>query len=157
MAAAEAEARKNNWFMAIVIVDSGGHLVMLQRLDNTRYDSLEAAQEKDRSAAAFRRPIKDFQNLIAHGRVHLHLLSLNGDAGVLQGAVPVIVDGEVIGCHRYLERCFLAGRPGFPGRGQRPDQLVGPAKCPQPAWTLGFDAKFTPWDPREFRIQGSET
>lgn len=43
MAAAEAEARKNNWFMAIAIVDSGGHLVMLQRLDNTRYGSLEGS------------------------------------------------------------------------------------------------------------------
>ena len=97
MAAAEAEARKNNWFMVIAIVDSGGHLVMLQRLDNTQYGSVEVAQEKARSAAAFRRPTKDFQDLIAQGGVHLRLLNLTGDAGVLEGAVPVIVDGKLIG------------------------------------------------------------
>lgn len=97
MAAAEAEAVKNNWYMVIAIVDSGGHLVMLQRGENAQFGSLKVAEEKAGSAVAFRRPTKVFQDLIAQGGVHLRLLNLTGDAGVLEGAVPIIVDGKVIG------------------------------------------------------------
>jgi uncharacterized protein GlcG (DUF336 family) len=97
MAAAEAEAKKNNWFMVVAIVDSGGHLVMLQRLDNTQYGSVDVAREKAQAAAAFRRPTKVFQDLIAQGGVHLRLLNLTGDAGVLEGAVPIVMDGKIIG------------------------------------------------------------
>lgn len=97
MSAAEAEAKKNNWNMVISIVDSGGHLVMLQRLENTQYGSIQVATDKAQAAVAFRRPTKVFQDLIAQGGVHLRLLNLTGDAGVLEGAVPVVIDGKVIG------------------------------------------------------------
>ncbi len=97
MSAAEAEAKKNNWNMVISIVDSGGHLVMLQRLESTQYGSISVAIEKAQAATAFRRPTKAWQDLIAQGGVHLRLLNLTGDAGVLEGAVPIIVDGKLIG------------------------------------------------------------
>lgn len=97
MSAAEAEARKNNWNMVISIVDAGGHLVMLQRLENTQYGSIQVATDKAQAAVAFRRPTKAWQDLIAQGGVHLRLLNLTGDAGVLEGAVPVIIDGKIVG------------------------------------------------------------
>lgn len=97
MAAAEAEARKNNWNVVISIVDSGGHLVMMQRLDTTQYGSIHIATEKAQGAVAFRRPTKVWQDLIAQGGVHLRVLNLTGDAGVLEGGVPVVVDGKIIG------------------------------------------------------------
>ena len=58
VAAAEAEATKNNWPMAIVILDSTGHIVMLHKLDNTQYGSITAAEDKAHSALDFRRPSK---------------------------------------------------------------------------------------------------
>jgi len=97
MSAAEAEALKNNWNVVIAVVDSGGHLVLLQRLENTAYGSIEVAQEKARGAVAFRRPTKVFQDLIAQGGVHLRLLNLTGDAGVLEGGVPIIAGGKMVG------------------------------------------------------------
>jgi len=60
MAAAEAEAVKNNWPMAIVILDSTGHMVMLHRLDNTQYGSIRVAEGKAHTALDFRRPSKAF-------------------------------------------------------------------------------------------------
>src|SRR5262245_29554212 len=95
MAGAEAEAKKNNWPMVIVILDSGGQLVMLQRLDNAQWGSVDVAKEKARSAVAFRRPTKVFQDLIAQGGANLRLLTLG--YSVLEGGVPIIVDGKVIG------------------------------------------------------------
>lgn len=97
MAAAEAEAKKNSWNVVIAIVDAGGHLVMLQRLENTQFGSIDVAREKAHAAAAYRRPTKVFQDLIAQGGVHLRLLNLTGDAGVLEGGVPILVEGKVIG------------------------------------------------------------
>lgn len=97
MAAAEAEAKKNNWGMVITIVDTGGNMVMMERLDNTQFGSVKVAFEKAHAAVAFRRPTFAFQNLIAQGGVHLRLLNITGDAGVLGGGVPVIVGGKIIG------------------------------------------------------------
>ena len=97
MAAAEAEARKNNWQVIISIVDSGGHLVMLQRMDNAQYGSIAIATDKAKSAAAFRRPTKVWQDLIAQGGVHMRVLNLTGDAGVLEGGVPIVLDSRVVG------------------------------------------------------------
>jgi len=96
MAGAEAEARKNNWNVAIAIFDSGGNLVMLHRLDGTQLGSIEVAKEKGYSAVAFRRPTKAFQDLIEQGGGNLRLLRLSG-ASVLEGGVPIIADGKVIG------------------------------------------------------------
>jgi uncharacterized protein GlcG (DUF336 family) len=96
MAAAEAEARKNNWPVTIAIVDSGGNLVMMQRLDNTQFGSNEVARQKAHTAVAFKRPSKVFQDLIAQGGGNLRLLKVDG-LTPLEGAVPIIVNGQVVG------------------------------------------------------------
>ena len=96
MAAAEAEAVKNNWTMAIVILDSTGHMVMLHKLDNTQYGSLTAAEDKAHSAINFRRPSKVFEDLVAQGGIGLRSLALRG-ASPLEGGIPLIVDGKVVG------------------------------------------------------------
>jgi uncharacterized protein GlcG (DUF336 family) len=96
MAAAEAEAKKNNWPVVVAILDSGGNIVMLQRLDNTQFGSIEVARSKAHTAVAFRRPTKVFQDLVGKGGENLRLLKLEG-ASVLEGGVPIIVEGKVIG------------------------------------------------------------
>ena len=96
MAAAEAEAVKNNWAMAIVILDSTGHMVMLHKLDNTQYGSLMAAEDKAHSAINYRRPSKVFEDLVAQGGIGLRSLALRG-ASPLEGGIPINVDGKIVG------------------------------------------------------------
>lgn len=96
MAAAEAEAVKNNWPMAIAVLDSTGHIVMLHRLDNTQYGSLRAAEDKAHTALDFRRPSKVFEDLVAQGGIGLRTLGLRG-ATPLEGGLPIIVDGKIVG------------------------------------------------------------
>ena len=96
MAGAEAEATKNKWGMVITIVDSGGNAVMMHRLDNTQFGSIDVARDKARTAVAFRRPTKVFQDLIAQGGANLRLLNLTG-ASVLEGGIPIVVGGKIIG------------------------------------------------------------
>ena len=96
MAGAEAEAKKNNWAVAIAILDSGGQLVMLHRLDGVQWGSVDVAKDKGRSAVAFRRPTKAFQDLIAQGGANLRLLNVSG-ASMLEGGIPIVVDGKLIG------------------------------------------------------------
>ena len=95
MAGAEAEAKKNNWPVAIVILDSGGQIVMMQRLDNTQWGSSDIAKEKARTAVALRRPTKALQDAIAQGGVNLRFLSTG--FSVLEGGIPIIADGKIIG------------------------------------------------------------
>jgi glc operon protein GlcG len=95
MAGAEAEARKNNWPVVIAILDSGGQPVMLQRLDNAQWGSIEIAKEKARSAVALRRPTKALQDLIAQGGANLRLLTIG--YSVLEGGIPIVVEGKIIG------------------------------------------------------------
>ena len=95
MAGAEAEAKKNNWPVVIAILDSGGQLVMLQRLDNAQWGSVEIAKEKARSSVALRRPTKALQDLIAQGGANLRLLNIG--YSVLEGGIPIIADGKIIG------------------------------------------------------------
>ena len=95
-AAAEAEAKKNSWPVVIAILDSGGNLVMLTRLDNAQFGSIDVARSKAHTAVAFRRETKVFQDLVAQGGANLRLLNLQG-ASLLEGGVPIIVDGKVIG------------------------------------------------------------
>src|SRR5258708_23578068 len=71
MAAAEADAIKNNWGMAIAILDSTGHMVMLHKLDNTQYGSIAVAEDKARSALYFRRPCEVLGGWVAHGDLGL--------------------------------------------------------------------------------------
>src|SRR5438132_8689416 len=96
MAAAEAEAVKNNWPMAIVILDSTGHIVMLHKLDNTQYGSIRVAEDKAHSALDFRRPSKAFEDLVAQGGIGLRTLALHG-AAPFEGGVPIVADGKIIG------------------------------------------------------------
>jgi uncharacterized protein GlcG (DUF336 family) len=95
MAAAEAEAVKNNWGVAIAIVDSGANLVMLQRLDNAQLSSVRIAEAKARTAAEFRRPTKVFEDAVAGGGVGLRVLTFG--ASVAEGGVPIVSGGKVIG------------------------------------------------------------
>jgi glc operon protein GlcG len=96
MAAAEAEARKNNWQVVIVIVDSGSQLVMLQRLDGAQYASIDIAKGKATTAVNFRRPTKALEDAIAGGGAGLRLLRVDG-AMPLEGGIPIIVDGKIVG------------------------------------------------------------
>ena len=95
MAAAEAEAVKNKWGVAIAIVDSGANLVMLQRLDNAQLSSVRIAEAKARTAAEFRRPTKVFEDAVAGGGVGLRVLTFG--ASVAEGGVPIVSGGKVIG------------------------------------------------------------
>lgn len=96
MAAAEAEATRNGWGVVIAIVDSGGHLVLLQRLDHTQIASLRIAEGKARSALEFRRPTKALEDTVAGGGVGLRLLTLEG-VTALEGGVPIQADGRIVG------------------------------------------------------------
>jgi uncharacterized protein GlcG (DUF336 family) len=96
VAGAEAEAKKNNWNMVITVLDSGGNVVMVERMDGTQLGSLAAAEDKARSAVFYRRPTKVFQDLVAKGGANIRLLGLRG-ASVLEGGIPITVDGKIIG------------------------------------------------------------
>ena len=96
LAGAEAEAKKNNWNVVIAILDSGGNLVLLQRMDNTQIGSVEVAQRKAYSAVAFRRPTKAFQDRLAGGGMGMQVLGLEG-ASPLEGGLPIVADGKIIG------------------------------------------------------------
>jgi uncharacterized protein GlcG (DUF336 family) len=96
MAAAEAEAMKNNWTMAIVVLDSSGHIVLIERLDNTQYGSIAVAEDKARSALDFKRPTKVFEDLVAQGGIGLRTLALRG-ATPLEGGIPLVRDGKIVG------------------------------------------------------------
>jgi glc operon protein GlcG len=96
MTAAEAEAMKNNWPMAIVVLDSTGHTVMLHKLDNTQYGSIRVAEDKAHTALDFRRPSKVFEDLVAQGGIGMRTLGLRG-ATPIEGGFPIIVDGKIIG------------------------------------------------------------
>ncbi len=96
MAAAQAEAKKNNWNFSIAILDNGGHMVLFERSDGAFFASAEVARDKAWSAAAFRRPGKAFQDRLATGGVEIRLLQLRG-ASPIDGGEPLIVDGKVVG------------------------------------------------------------
>jgi glc operon protein GlcG len=96
MAGAEAEAQKNRWNVVISILDSGGNVVMVHRMDGAQFGSLEVAREKAYSAVAFRRPTKAFEDAIGQGGVNLRILKLAG-ASPLEGGLPIVVDGKLIG------------------------------------------------------------
>lgn len=96
LVAAEAEARKNGWPMAIAIVDTAGQLVAFTRMDNTQTGSINVSQDKAVSAAMFRRPTKVFQDIVAKGGDGLRILGLRG-ASPIEGGLPIVVDGKIIG------------------------------------------------------------
>jgi len=94
-AAAEAEALKNNWAVTIAIVDDGGHLLHLQRLDGASALSSHIAPAKANTAALGRRETKSFEDIINGGRVAF--MTVPAVAGLLEGGVPILKDGVVIG------------------------------------------------------------
>ena len=95
-AAAIAEAHKNNWLMAVAVVDTGGYLVYFEKMQDAQTGSVELAIEKAKTAALFRRPTKTFQDNVAAGGEGLRLLRLTG-AIPIDGGVPMIVGGKLIG------------------------------------------------------------
>ena len=94
-AAAEAEALKNAWAVTIAIVDDGGHLLALQRLDGAAPISAYIAPAKARTAALGRRESRIYEEMINQGRVSF--LSAPELVGMLEGGVPVMVDGQCVG------------------------------------------------------------
>jgi uncharacterized protein GlcG (DUF336 family) len=94
MAAAEAVARKNNWNVAIAIVDAGGSLIMFQKIDDTQLGSVNIALGKARTAVHFKRPTKALEEMIVGGRQVF--LAVEGITP-LQGGLPVMADGKLIG------------------------------------------------------------
>ena len=94
-AAAEAEASKNKWAVCIAIVDDGGHLLALQRLDEAAPISAHIAPAKARTAALGRRDSKGYEEMINQGRYSF--LSAPALEGMLEGGVPVMVDGQCVG------------------------------------------------------------
>jgi glc operon protein GlcG len=93
-AVAEAKAKTDGARVVIAVVDEGGSLLLLERLDDTQVASVNVGIDKARTAAIYRRPSKVFEDQVKNGRVSA--LALHG-AVALQGGVPIIVDGKVIG------------------------------------------------------------
>ncbi|OIQ96208.1 hypothetical protein GALL_218370 [mine drainage metagenome] len=93
-AAARVEAEKNGWTVVIAIVDDGGHLIYLERMDDTQKASIRIAEEKARTAILFKRPTKVFEDGVADGRVAV--LGLPG-ALPIEGGVPLVRGGEYLG------------------------------------------------------------
>jgi glc operon protein GlcG len=92
-AAAEAEAVKNNWNVAIAILDDGGHLLHLVRMDGATPANAEIAIGKARTSATTRRPSKMWEERIAAGRIAM----LGMPVLPVQGGLPIVVDGICIG------------------------------------------------------------
>ena len=94
-AAAEAEALKNKWAVSIAIVDDGGHLLWLQRLDGAGAISAQIAPAKAHTSALGRRDSKVYEDIINGGRTAF--LSAPGLQGLLEGGVAIVKDGQVLG------------------------------------------------------------
>ncbi|MBU3653059.1 MAG: heme-binding protein [Limnohabitans sp.] len=94
-AAAEAEALRNQWAVTIAIVDDGGHLLWLQRLDGAAPISAHIAPAKAHTAATGRRETKIYEDIINNGRYAF--ITAPTIEGMLEGGVPILKDGQVIG------------------------------------------------------------
>jgi glc operon protein GlcG len=95
VAAAEAEAVKNQWAVTIAVVDDGGHLLSLTRLDGAPAISAHIAPAKANTAALGRRESKGYEDVINGGRYSF--LSVPELKGMLEGGVPILKDGYCIG------------------------------------------------------------
>ena len=96
MAAAELEAAKNSWQVAITILDSGGTLVMFHKFDNAQLSAVTVSEGKARTALEFKRPSKALDDAIAGGGAGMRLLALK-DITPIEGGLPVVVDGKIVG------------------------------------------------------------
>lgn len=95
-AVALGEARKNNWTMAVAVVDPDGTLVYYEKMDNTQNGSAKIAINKARSAALFKRPTKVFADRLVAGGAGLGVLDIEG-AEPVEGGVPLMLDGKIVG------------------------------------------------------------
>ena len=95
-AAALAEVRKNNWTMAVAVVDGNGDLVYYEKMDDTPLGSTIVCQEKARSAVRFKRPTKAFQDMLAAGGEGVRVLRIKGAVPV-DGGLPIMMGGKVVG------------------------------------------------------------
>ena len=95
LAAAEAEALRNHWKVVIAVVDDGGHTLLLARLDGAQWSSIETAVEKARAAVAWKRPSRLLEEAVNNGRTAF--LSITQGMAVLQGGVPIELDGVILG------------------------------------------------------------
>jgi glc operon protein GlcG len=94
--AAVAEAARNQWAMAIAIVDTAGLLVYFEKMDDTQVGSVRVAMDKARSAALFKRPTKVFQDALAGGGAGLRILKIR-EAIPVEGGLPIVVGGRIVG------------------------------------------------------------
>jgi glc operon protein GlcG len=95
-AVALAEARANQWTMAVAVVDTGGHLIYFEKMDGTQTGSVAVSLSKARSAALFKRPTKVFQDALAAGGDGWRVLALEGAVPV-EGGVPLMANGVCVG------------------------------------------------------------
>jgi glc operon protein GlcG len=95
-APALAEARKNNWTVAVAIVDTAGDLVYYEKMDNTQIGSSQVSISKARCAVRFKRPTKAFQDALAAGGLGLRVLKLEGVVPA-EGGLPIVIDGKIVG------------------------------------------------------------
>jgi uncharacterized protein GlcG (DUF336 family) len=95
LAASEAEAVKNGWRVVIAVVDEGGHLVAMLRLDGAQWSSISTAIEKARAATAWKRPTRLLEESVNNGRTSF--LSISQGMAILQGGVPIEHEGAVLG------------------------------------------------------------
>jgi uncharacterized protein GlcG (DUF336 family) len=93
-AAAENEAKKNNWNMFIAIVDDGGNLMYLERMDDSQLASQEVSVQKARSALLFKRPTKALEDAVSGGRIAIMKLA---NAVPVEGGVPLMAYGQIVG------------------------------------------------------------
>jgi glc operon protein GlcG len=94
--AAEAEAKKNGWLLAIAVVSNGGYLVSFAKMDNTQLASVQIAMHKAKAAATFRRPTKVFQDALTATPPNLVIMTLDGVIAS-EGGIPLISGGKIIG------------------------------------------------------------
>ena len=96
VAAGMVEARKNNWPVAIAVVDNAGMLVAYERMDNTQTASVQVSIDKAASAAMYRRSTKVFQDAVTGGGMGVRVLGLRG-ASPIEGGLTLMLDGKIIG------------------------------------------------------------
>jgi uncharacterized protein GlcG (DUF336 family) len=95
-AVAMAGAQKNDWTMAVTIVDPNGDLVFFEKIDGTQLGSIDLSIDKARSAARFKRPTKTYEDAVAGGGVGLRILKVEG-AMPVEGGIPLVENGKIIG------------------------------------------------------------
>jgi len=134
-AAALAEARKNNWLMAVAVVDPNGALVYYEKMDNTQLGSAEVCIDKARSAALFKRPTKAFQDAIASGGAGLRMFAIRGAVPV-EGGVPLEMGGQLIGAIGLSGgqsdqdgQCAKAGADAIKMQGEPPPATGARSPC----------------------------